>query len=230
MYPFYFDNTMVILIPAMILTMYAQGKINKAYSKFSRIRTVKGFTGMQTARAILDKNGLTNVSIELVGGKLSDHYDPRTKVLRLSQDVYYGNTIAANSIAAHEVGHAIQHAKAYAPLAFRNSMVPVVNIASNLSWFFILGGMFFSALPQLFTIGVLMFSASVVFQLVTLPVELNASSRAISLLGEMGILSAGEIPQGRKMLNAAALTYIAAASAAVAQLIRLLVLRDRNDR
>lgn len=230
MYPFYFDNTMVILIPAMILTMYAQNKINKAYSKFSRIKTIRGYTGMQTARAILDKNGLTNVSIELVAGKLSDHYDPRTKVLRLSQDVYYGNTIAANSIAAHEVGHAIQHASAYVPLSFRNSMVPVVNIASNLSWFFILGGMFFSALPALFTIGVLMFSASVVFQLVTLPVELNASSRAIRLLGEMGILGVSELPQGRKMLNAAALTYIAAASAAVSQLIRLLILRDRHDR
>ncbi len=229
-YPFYFDNTMLILIPAMILTMYAQGKINSAYGKFSRIRTAKGFTGMQTARAILDENGLANVSIELVGGKLSDHYDPRTKVLRLSHDVYYGNTIASNSIAAHEVGHAIQHANAYAPLKFRNSMVPVVNIASNLSWVFIVAGMFFSALPQLFTIGVLMFSASVVFQLVTLPVEFNASSRALNLLGEMGILSSSEIPQGRRMLNAAALTYIAAASAAIAQLVRLLVIRDRNDR
>lgn len=229
-YPFYFDNTMLILIPAMILTMYAQGKINSAYGKFSRIRTAKGFTGMQTARAILDENGLANVSIELVGGKLSDHYDPRTKVLRLSHDVYYGNTIASNSIAAHEVGHAIQHANAYAPLKFRNSMVPVVNIASNLSWVFIVAGMFFSALPQLFTIGVLMFSASVVFQLVTLPVEFNASSRALNLLGEMGILSSSEIPQGRRMLNAAALTYIAAASAAIAQLVRLLVIRDRNER
>lgn len=229
-YPFYFDNTMLILIPAMILTMYAQGKINSAYGKFSRIRTAKGFTGMQTARAILDENGLANVSIELVGGKLSDHYDPRTKVLRLSHDVYYGNTIASNSIAAHEVGHAIQHANAYAPLKFRNSMVPVVNIASNLSWVFIVAGMFFSALPELFTIGVLMFSASVVFQLVTLPVEFNASSRALNLLGEMGILSSSEIPQGRRMLNAAALTYIAAASAAIAQLVRLLVIRDRNER
>lgn len=221
---------MLMLIPAMILTMYAQGKINSAYNKFSRIRTIKGYTGMQTAREILDKNGLNNVKIELIAGKLSDHYDPRTRILRLSNDVYYGNTIAASSIAAHEVGHAIQHANAYAPLKFRNTMVPVVNVASNLAWGFILAGMFFAAMPALFTVGVIMFSASVLFQIVTLPVELNASSRAIKLLGEMGILSPSEIPQGRRMLNAAALTYIAAAAAAISQLMRLLVLRNRNRR
>jgi len=230
MYPLYFDSTMIILIPAMILTMYAQGKINSAYSKFSRIRTTRGYTGMQTAREILDKNGLSNVQIELVAGKLSDHYDPRTKVLRLSNDVYYGNTIAANSIAAHEVGHALQHANAYVPLKVRNSLVPVVNLASNLAWVFIAAGMFIAAVPALFNIGVIMFSASVLFQLITLPVELNASSKAIKLLAEMGILSPSEIPQGRRMLNAAALTYIAAAAAAISQLMRLLAIRDRNRR
>ena len=229
-YPLYFDSTMIILIPAMILTMYAQGKISSAYSKFSRIRTASGYTGMQTARYILDSNGLSNVRIELVSGKLSDHYDPRTRVLRLSNDVYYGTTIAASSIAAHEVGHAIQHANAYAPLKFRNSLVPVVNLASNLAWVFIFAGMFFAAMPSLFTIGVIMFSASVLFQIITLPVELNASSRAIKMLGETGILSPSEIPQGRRMLNAAALTYLAAAAAAISQLIRLLALRDRHSR
>ena len=227
-YPFY-DSTMLILIPAMILTMYAQNKVNSSYAKFSRIGTIQGYTGMQTARAILDKNGLFNVEIELVGGKLSDHYDPRSRVLRLSHDVYYGTTIAANSIAAHEVGHAIQHAKAYLPLTLRNTIVPVVNIASNMAWLFIMGGIFISSMPQLFTVGVIMFSASVLFQIITLPVELNASSRAINLLGEMGILTREEIPQGKRMLNAAALTYIAAAAAAVSQLIRLLILRERNQ-
>lgn len=228
-YPFYYDSTMLILIPAMILTLYAQNKVNSSYAKFSRIRTMQGYTGMQTARAILDRNGLFNVNIELVGGKLSDHYDPRGRVLRLSHDVYYGNTIAANSIAAHEVGHAIQHAKAYFPLTLRNSIVPVVNIASNMAWLFIVGGMFISSMPGLFTIGVIMFSASVLFQIITLPVELNASTRAINLLGEMGILSESEIPQGRRMLNAAALTYIAAAAAAVSQLIRLIIIRERSN-
>lgn len=227
-YPFY-DSTMLILIPAMILTMYAQNKVNSSYAKFSRIGTIQGYTGMQTARAILDKNGLFNVNIELVSGKLSDHYDPRSRILRLSHDVYYGTTIAANSIAAHEVGHAIQHAKAYFPLTLRNTIVPVVNIASNMAWLFIMGGIFISSMPQLFTVGVIMFSASVLFQIITLPVELNASSRAINLLGEMGILTREEIPQGKRMLNAAALTYIAAAAAAVSQLIRLLILRERNQ-
>lgn len=228
--PFYFDTTMLILIPAIILTIIAQAQVSGAYNKYSRIKTQKGFTGAKTARAMLDQNGLFDVRIELVSGKMSDHYDPRTRVLRLSDGVYYGDTVAANSIAAHEVGHAIQHAKAYAPLTLRNALVPVVNFSTNISWVFMLLGIFLSTSVNFFTIGVWLFSASVIFQLITLPVELNASRRAINLLGDIGVLTESEIPQGRKMLNAAAMTYVAAAATSIAQLARLLVLRNRYDR
>ena len=144
MYYPYFDSTMIVLIPAIILAMYAQSKVKSTYEKYVRIASQKGYTGAEAARAILDRNGLTDVRIEHIRGTLSDHYDPRTRVLRLSDMVYRGNSISSSAIAAHEVGHAIQHARDYAPLRFRNAIVPVVNFASNLSWLFILAGLFLS--------------------------------------------------------------------------------------
>lgn len=226
--PLYFDSTIIILIPAIILTMYAQSKIQSEYSKYSKVRTSKGYTGAQVAREILNQNGLSDVNIELVGGKLSDHYDPRTKVLRLSNEVYNGSSIAANAIAAHEVGHAIQHAKAYAPLKIRNAIVPVVNIASQAAWPLIFIGLFFAQFQNLLNIGIIMFSATVIFQLVTLPVEFNASERALNQLSQGGILVGNEVAQGKKVLSAAALTYVAAAASAMTQLLRLLMIRNNR--
>lgn len=228
---YYFDWTMIVLIPALLLTMYAQTKIQSAYTKYSKIRAQKGLTGAQVARMILNENGLSDVQIELIGGKLSDHYDPRTRVLRLSNGVYNGNSIASNAIAAHEVGHAIQHARAYMPLKIRNAIVPVVNIASQAAMPLIFIGLFFAQFQGLLSIGIILFSGSVLFQLVTLPVEFDASSRAIKQLADGGILVGTEIEEGKRVLSAAALTYVAAAAAAVSQLMRLLLIRNsRNNR
>ena len=227
MYYPYFDSTMIVLIPAIILAMYAQSKVKSTYEKYVRIASQKGYTGAEAARAILDRNGLTDVRIEHIRGTLSDHYDPRTRVLRLSDIVYTGNSISSSAIAAHEVGHAIQHARDYAPLRFRNAIVPVVNFASNLSWLFILAGLFLS-FTGLIDIGIILFTGSVVFQIVTLPVEFNASSRALDELESVGVLTREEIPHSKKVLDAAALTYVAATATAVAQLVRLLLLRERS--
>ena len=227
MYYPYFDSTMIVLIPAIILAMYAQSKVKSTYEKYVRIASQKGYTGAEAARAILDRNGLTDVRIEHIRGTLSDHYDPRTRVLRLSDMVYRGNSISSSAIAAHEVGHAIQHARDYAPLRFRNAIVPVVNFASNLSWLFILAGLFLS-FTGLIDIGIILFTGSVVFQIVTLPVEFNASSRALDELESVGVLTREGIPHSKKVLDAAALTYVAATATAVAQLVRLLLLRERS--
>ena len=227
MYYPYFDSTMIVLIPAIILAMYAQSKVKSTYENYVRIASQKGYTGAEAARAILDRNGLTDVRIEHIRGTLSDHYDPRTRVLRLSDMVYRGNSISSSAIAAHEVGHAIQHARDYAPLRFRNAIVPVVNFASNLSWLFILAGLFLS-FTGLIDIGIILFTGSVVFQIVTLPVEFNASSRALDELESVGVLTREEIPHSKKVLDAAALTYVAATATAVAQLVRLLLLRERS--
>ena len=227
MYYPYFDSTMIVLIPDIILAMYAQSKVKSTYEKYVRIASQKGYTGAEAARAILDRNGLTDVRIEHIRGTLSDHYDPRTRVLRLSDMVYRGNSISSSAIAAHEVGHAIQHARDYAPLRFRNAIVPVVNFASNLSWLFILAGLFLS-FTGLIDIGIILFTGSVVFQIVTLPVEFNASSRALDELESVGVLTREEIPHSKKVLDAAALTYVAATATAVAQLVRLLLLRERS--
>ena len=225
-YPF-FDSSMIILIPAIILAMYAQSKVKSTYEKYVKVKSTKGYTGEETARAILDKNGLSDVRIERINGTLTDHYDPRTRVLRLSDMVYRGNSIASSAIAAHEVGHAIQHSKEYAPLTFRNAIVPVVSFASNLSWIFILAGLFLS-FTGLIDVGIILFSGSVIFQIVTLPVEFNASSRALVELESVGVLTRDEIPYSKKVLDAAALTYVAATATAIAQLMRLLVLRGRS--
>lgn len=230
---YYHDSTIILLVIAMIFTLYAQGKVNRAYRKYARIGNIRGITGMEAARRILDANGLQNVRIEMTPGTLSDHYDPRSRVLRLSADVYNEATIAAVSIAAHESGHAIQHSVRYGLLMFRNTIVPVVNISSKLSWILIVAGVVFSAAGSitgsfLFDLGVLFFAAVVLFHLVTLPVELNASSRAIAQLQELGIVGFDEVRGLKKVLSAAALTYVAALATAVLNLIRLLLLRERD--
>ena len=234
MYPMYgyggfyrIDPTMILLIPAILLTLYAQFKVSSTTNRFFNVRSSRGYTGEETARRILDSNGLFNVRIEMVRGRLSDHYDPRSKVLRLSQDVYSGTSITSVAVAAHECGHAIQHAHGYAPLNIRSSLVPVVNFASNMSWIFIMLGFITSGI--FLQIGILLFSASVLFQIVTLPVEFNASSRALTQLTSLGIVDDREVRQSRKVLQAAALTYVAAAVTAILQLLRLVMIANSRD-
>ncbi|MGL4913781.1 MAG: zinc metallopeptidase [Romboutsia sp.] len=226
-YGYRFDPTIIILIPAILFTMYAQFKVTSTTSRFFRVNGRRGYTGEQVARKILDSNGLYKVSIEMVRGRLSDHYDPRSNVVRLSQDVYQGTSITSISVAAHECGHAIQHAKGYAPLNFRSALVPVVNFTSNISWFLIALGFFMSG-PFL-EIGILLFAASVLFQIVTLPVEFNASNRAIAQMTNLGIVEGKEAGQSRQVLTAAALTYVAAALTSVLQLLRLLAIANRDN-
>lgn len=228
MIPFYYDSTMIILIPAILLTMYAQNKVNSTYREYVRVPNRKGISGQETARQILDRNGLSDVRIEQVRGMLSDHYDPRTRVLRLSPEVYGRATIASSAIAAHEVGHAIQHSLNYRPLVFRNAIVPLVGFATQISWMFILAGIFMGYIG-LMDLGIILFSTAVLFQLVTLPVEFDASKRALKELETNGILNMAEIPQGKKVLDAAALTYVAAASTAILQLLRLIAIRNRRQ-
>lgn len=224
---FGFDPTMVLLVPAIILAMYAQAKVSSTFAKYSRQGTASGMTGSQVARRLLDRNGLSDVSIEVTQGSLTDHYDPRTRILRLSPDVYGGNSMAAFGVAAHETGHAIQHASGYLPLGIRNSIFPVASIGSQAAMpLFIIG--LFAGLGPLMQLGILFFSVSVVFQIVTLPVEFNASGRALHLLEEQGFLVGDEVSGARKVLSAAALTYLAAALMAVLQLVRLLILRNNR--
>ncbi|MCC3668332.1 zinc metallopeptidase [Terrisporobacter mayombei] len=226
-YGMYYDRTMLLLIPAVLLTIYAQYKVSSTTNRFFNVRANRGYNGEETARKILDSNGLFNVRIEMVRGRLSDHYDPRTKVLRLSQDVYSGTSITSVAVAAHECGHAIQHAHGYAPLNIRSSLVPVVNFASNMSWIFIMLGFFTRGI--FLQIGILLFAASVLFQIVTLPVEFNASSRALTQLTSLEIVDDREVRQSRKVLQAAALTYVAAAVTAILQLLRLVMIANNRD-
>lgn len=224
----FFDPTYILIIPALLISLYAQMKVSSTFKKYSQVRSNNGLTGSQVARMLLDNAGLNDIPVELVPGSLSDHYDPANKVLRLSQDVYYSNSVASIGVAAHEVGHAIQHQRSYVPLIVRNSIVPVVNLGSGLSWILFLLGIVLSIKP-LMTLGILLFSGVVVFQLITLPVEFNASSRALKILSSRGILYDDEIKGARKVLDAAAMTYVAATLMAVSQLIRLIILSDRND-
>jgi Zn-dependent membrane protease YugP len=227
-YPYYFDPTYLLLIPALIIGLWAQTKVNSAYNKYSRVRTVNGYTGEQIARMMLNEAGLYDISIEVVNSRLGDHYDPKNRVLRLSPEVYSGTTIAAAGIASHEVGHAIQHKERYGPLTFRNTIYPVVNIGSTFSWVLLVAGLILAIRPLIY-FGILLFSGVVLFQIVTLPVEFNASNRALAVLNSRGILYGDEVQGAKKVLDAAAMTYVAATIMAVSQLIRLLVLSRRND-
>jgi len=219
----FFDPTMILLIPGIILAMYAQGKVQSTFQRYSRVLSQRGITGAQVARKILDSYGLYDVEIELTGGHLSDHYDPRSRKVRLSNEVYRGSSLASLGVAAHEVGHAIQHDTGYAPLHIRNSIIPVTQIGSTLSFPLLLLGLFMG-IPALAQLGVLLFTGVVVFQLITLPVEFNASSRALAILNSEGFLSREELSGTKKVLDAAALTYVAAALMAALNLLRLLII------
>ena len=227
---YYYDPTYMLIVISALISLFAQFLVNSRFSKYSRVRSRSGMTGAQAAERILQSQGIYDVAIQRVSGKLTDHYDPRNKTLNLSDAVYASTSVAAVGVAAHECGHAIQHARGYAPLSFRSALVPVANIGSQLSWLFIILGIFFGGSHTLIMIGILMFSAAVLFQLVTLPVEFNASGRALKLLSEAGILQKDEVSDTRKVLSAAALTYVAAATTAVLQLLRLLRLFGGNDR
>ena len=227
---YYYDPTYMLIVISALISLCAQFLVNSRFSKYSRVRSRSGMTGAQAAERILQSQGIYDVAIQRVSGKLTDHYDPRNKTLNLSDAVYASTSVAAVGVAAHECGHAIQHARGYAPLSFRSALVPVANIGSQLSWLFIILGIFFGGSHTLIMIGILMFSAAVLFQLVTLPVEFNASGRALKLLSETGILQKDEVSDTRKVLSAAALTYVAAATTAVLQLLRLLRLFGGNDR
>lgn len=226
---FYFDSTYLLLIPAMLIAFWAQTKISSTYEKYSKIRTVGGNTGAEIARSILDGAGLFDVRIERTNTKLGDHYDPKARVVRLSPEVFGTATIAAAGVAAHEVGHAIQHQKSYKPLVLRTVISPAVNIGSQASMILFFIGILFS-FKGLTTIGIIFFLGTVIYQLITLPVEFNASTRALSILKSRGILYGDEVKGAQKVLDAAAMTYVAGALMAISQLVRLIALSNRyND-
>lgn len=226
--PMYF----LFLAPGIALAAYAQFKLKSCYAKTSQIYNNSGLSGRETALAILDSEGISGVGVEEVQGTLSDHYDPKAKMLRLSSDIYHGRTIAAMGVAAHEVGHAIQDAKAYAPLVMRNAIVPIASFGSNASWFLMMIG-FMMQLSSLVFLGIIAFSATVIFQLVNLPVEFDASNRAKEILFKRGMVTNDEKKQVGKVLNAAALTYVAATITAILTLLYFLVrsglLNSRDD-
>lgn len=217
-----------VILPGLLIAIYAQFRVNSTYSQYKQVANNRGLSGGDAARMILDANGLSDVRIGRSGGTLSDNYNPKDKMLNLSQEVLNGRSIAAISIAAHECGHAIQHKEEYAPVKIRTAMVPVVNIASMFSWVLIIAGFIFS-LFNMTMIGIIFFSTTVVFQLVTLPVEFNASSRALVQLRTLGIATEPEIYGAKKVLNAAALTYVAALVVAILQLLRLLLIFGRRN-
>ena len=228
LFPMLFHPSMLILLPALILAMYAQMKVKSTYRKFSGIQSTRRISGGKVAEALLGENGCTDVKIEVTPGNLSDHYDPRKKVLRLSEGVFRSTSIAAIGVAAHEVGHAVQHRMNYFPLNIRHAIFPVANIGSSLAMPLFLIGFLFQA-QQLMTIGILFFTGAVLFQIVTLPVEFNASSRALKQLDSRNYLVGDEVRGARAVLNAAALTYVAATAVALAQLLRLILLRGSRD-
>lgn len=224
-----FDPTYLLLVIGMLLSMAASARLKSTFSIYRKVRSASGMTGEQAARRILYAAGIRDVEVVPIKGSLTDHYDPRTKRVSLSEDVYGRTSLAAIGVAAHECGHAIQHATNYAPLNFRSAIVPVANIGSTLSWPLFLAGLILSARPLL-TAGILLFSLAVLFQLVTLPVEFNASSRALKMLDSTGILDDEENAGARRVLSAAALTYVVALASSILQLLRLIILAGGRDR
>jgi len=226
MVPFY-DWTFIVIIPAIILSAWAQIKVSSSFNKYSKVININGYTGENVARMLLDSNGLYDVPIELINGKLTDHYDPRNRVMRLSREVFYGNSVASIGVAAHETGHAIQHNERYSPLEIRNAIVPVVNFSSRASWIIFLLGMFLG-LGYFINVGIILFIAVVIFQLITLPVEFDASNKALKILQQRNILYGNEIKGAKAVLSAAAMTYVAAAIMSLLQLVRLIAI-SRED-
>lgn len=227
---FYYDYYWVVL-PAIILAAVAQAMVSSNFNKYSKVKNVRNITGAQAARRILDNCGLSNVRIERTNGNLTDHYDPRENVIRLSDSVFDSSSVAAVGVAAHEAGHAIQYGKGYFPIKVRNAILPVAQFSSTAAIWIILLGFVFSSVWFLVPLGIILFSATVLFQLITLPVEFNASARALSIIDSMDILSPEENIGAKKVLRAAALTYLAAALSAVLQLLRLvLIANNRSSR
>ena len=228
-YPgFYFDRTMILLLPAIIISFWAQSKVSGTYKKYRTVRTMNGYTGENVARMMLDAAGLYDVPVLETSGELTDHYDPRSRVIRLSRDIYHGTSIASAGIAAHEVGHAIQHQQSYKPLVLRTSMATAVNFSSQASIFIFMIGLLFS-IPVLTNIGIIFFTVAVIYQLITLPVEFNASRRALNILESRNILYGNEVNGAKNVLTAAAMTYVAAALMSISQLIRLIAISNRNN-
>lgn len=225
-YFFGFDPTYVLVLIGAVICLVASARVKSTFNKYSSYRSMSGMTGAQAAERILHSAGIYDVTIRHISGNLTDNYNPSHKTLNLSDSVYGAVSVAAIGVAAHECGHAIQHQQGYVPLSLRSAIVPVANIGSMMAWPLILIGMFFSRSTGslLINIGIICFSVAVLFQLVTLPVEFNASSRALQILGQQGILSDSELPYTRKVLKAAALTYVASAAAAILQLLRLVLL------
>lgn len=221
---YYFDWTYLLLIPALILSLWAQSNVNGTFRKYSKVTSRFGYTGADVARKILDMNGLYQVKVERIAGNLTDHFDPKSNVVRLSDATYSSQSVGAIGVAAHEVGHAVQYATGYAPIRVRNSIVPVVNICNMLSMPILLIGVLMSWNSNLIQFGIILFSATVLFQLITLPVEFNASNRALATLRDKNILDTTEIKGASAVLRAAALTYVAAAVSAVLSLLRLVLL------
>ncbi len=225
----YFDvYYLILVVPALIFAMIAQGRVSSTFNKYSNMRTYSGMTGYEAARRILDANGLRHVSIERVSGHLTDHYDPRSNVIRLSDEVYNMNSVAAVGVAAHEAGHAVQYAKNYAPIKVRSAIIPVTQLGSTLSMPLVLIGFFMQA-EVLVNLGLLLFATVAIFQLVTLPVEFNASNRAVYALETSGTIGTEELRGVKKVLGAAAMTYVAALAVSVANLLRLIMVFGRRD-
>ena len=232
----YIDWTYIVLVlPAMLFAMWTSARVNSTFEKYKKTRNVRGMTGADAARWVLDRNGLRNVRIEHIQGSLTDHYDPSANVVRLSDDVYSSTSTAAIGVACHEVGHAIQHATNYAPVKIRTAIVPITNIGAKLSVPLIIIGLLLSSMGEIFVmiayIGCALFGLVTVFQLVTLPTEFNASSRALKTIEETNILQGEELRQAKKVLSAAAMTYVAALAVSLAQLMRFLIIVGgrRND-
>ena len=226
-YPMFFDWTYLLVIVGIILSMIASSKVKSTFEQYSRVYAVRGMTGAQAAQYILRQEGITDVTIGRISGSLTDHYDPRTKTVNLSDATYGSNSVAAVGVAAHECGHVLQHHTGYVPLQIRSAILPAANIGSKAGIPIILLGMLFSFSP-LITIGIWVFSLAVLFQVVTLPVEFNASHRALVMLEDYGILGSEEVDSSRKVLTAAAMTYVASAASAVIQLLRLIALNNRR--
>ena len=231
-YPMYFDPTYFLVLLGVIICLLASSRMKSTFHKYSGVRNHSGITGKEAAEQILHRAGIYDVRVERVSGDLTDHYDPRSKVLRLSDSIYSRTSVAALGVAAHECGHAIQHQVGYLPLSTRGALVPVANFGSTIAWPLIIIGMFIGSGSSslLINLGILAFSLAVLFQIVTLPVEFNASGRAIKILGESGLLYPDEVHSARKVLTAAALTYVAGAASAILQLLRILILTSgRRD-
>lgn len=226
---FYYDPTYILVLPALIFAVWAQTKVSSTFRKYLRVFASSNYTGAQVARYLLDANGLHEVRIEMARGTLTDHYDPRTRVLRLSKQVYESSSVAALGVAAHETGHAVQHAQNYIPLGIRNNLWPVANFGSQAAFPLFFIGLFFG-IPTLTTVGIWFFIAALAFQIVTLPVEFNASRRALSMLTEGGFITQSERSKAKEVLSAAALTYVAAVAVSAMQLLRLVLLRNARER